>query len=523
VDNFNIRFLALKKHREEIFILCGGICLFVLTLFLPPLADDWAYLASPRIRDLSLAHYRRLCDVLIGTFLQSHPGWFPMLNRILIITSHTVCALLFFKISKTCLKVNSLISLCFALFFLIGGNTIITVINYDCFNQTGSLMFGTMGIYFFLISNKKIHKFVIYLAACILSLCVKESGIVYFAIIPLFGTVKSVINNEFNIKNESKTLAMYYIPGIVLALSYYFSPIIQSEKLWVYGMGDYTVLNYIKGIFRRIVFAYSQINQLSISEIRFNRSIGVFFMALGTILLSMPMLVVSAVSFVNMIKKRSISVLVILLLVSISIIVFTPTLLAMPSPQWWSYNCIVFFANLVFCYILNTIKKQMIINVGVITFGLSSLITTADICVKDYQTTVRQRIAIEKMQSVFSKKSIQNYIVYNINSHQGKRGLYYPGGLFTIQQLFDLGGDLVCVFGYGAKCKSINLSNEVFEYKGNKWAQPEYLNLSDSEFLIHCQTNAKKMVESGEYDLALVVCCQQMSFICMNKGYIIKP
>jgi hypothetical protein len=189
---------------------------------------------------------------------------------------------MFFKISKNFLKVSSIISLCFALFFLIGGNTIITVINYDCFNQTGSLLFGSLGIYLFLTSNKKIHKFIIYLVACILSLCVKESGIVYFAIIPLFGTIKSIINNEFNIKNEIKTLASYYIPGIIIAFSYYLSPIIQSEKLWVYGMGNYTVFDYMKGIFRRIVFAYSQINPLSISEIRLNRSIYVWFMALST-------------------------------------------------------------------------------------------------------------------------------------------------------------------------------------------------------------------------------------------------
>ncbi|GHV41847.1 hypothetical protein AGMMS49546_18690 [Spirochaetia bacterium] len=114
-------------------------------------------------------------------------------------------------------------------------------------------------------------------------------------------------------------------------------------------------------------------------------------------------------------------------------------------------------------------------------------------------------MAIEKIQSVLSDKIIQKYIVYNLNTHQGKRVIYYPGGLFTIQQLFDLGGDLVCVFGYGAKCTSINLCNEEFKYKGNKWAQPEYLNLSDSELLIYCQNDAKKMVESGEYDLALVV------------------
>jgi hypothetical protein len=366
-------------------------------------------------------------------------------------------------------------------------------------------MFGAMGIYFFLNSTKRTHKFIIYFTACVLSLCVKESGIVYFAIIPLFGTIGSIINNEFNIKKEIKTLALYYIPGIILALSYYFSTIIQSEKLWVYGMGNNIILDYIKGIVRRIVFAYTQINQFSIIEIRFNRSVGVYFMASSTVLLSIPMLALSTFSFVNMIKRKSISALVVLILVLISIIVFTPTLLATPAGSPWSYNCIVFFANLVFCYILRMEKKWLIAGISIVTFGLSSLITTTDIYVKDYQTTIRQRMAIEKIQSALSNKTIHNYIVYNLNAHQGKRSIYYPGALFTIPQLFDLGNDLVCVFGYGSSCTSINLCNEKFDYKGNKWSQPKYLNLSDSEFLAYCQADAKKMVESGEYDLALVV------------------
>jgi len=501
----NTIFTLMKKYRDELLIAAGGVLLFILTLFLSPIADDWAYMASPRVRDFSLANYRRLCDVLIGMFLQSHPAWFPMLNRVLIVASHTICALLFYKIAANVLKVKAAISLFFSLVFLIGGNTITTVINYDCFNQTGSLMAGAAGIYFFLKAVSKRKKFIVYFVFCVLALCVKESGIVYFAIIPLFGVIKDIVDDRFDTKIAVKMLSAFYIPGFVCALAYYFSPIIQSEKLWVYGNeNSNTPLRYLLGICMRLVFSYSQADIVSMLKFRAAISANTFVIVLATVLLSIPIFIVALVVIVNFLKKKDIRFLGFLFLVAESIIVFTPTLLAIPTGSLWSYNCIVFFADLVFCFILNTVKRKTVI-VSIVTYALASTITATDIYIQDFQTTIRQDKAIKNLKAALVKEDIKNYVVYNLNTPHDKTGAIYPVTLYNMQQIFDLGGDLMPVFGYGAQCSRINLCNEKFIYKGNSGATPTYFDLSDAALLQYAQEEAQEAVTSGQFDVALVL------------------
>jgi hypothetical protein len=501
----NTIFTLMKKYRDELLIAIGGVLLFILTLFLSPIADDWAYMTSPTIRTFSLARYRRLCDVLIGMFLQSHPAWFPMLNRVLIVVSHTICALLFYKIAANVLKVKAAISLFFSLVFLIGGNTITTVINYDCFNQTGSLMAGAAGIYFFLKASGIRKKFIVYFVFCVLALCVKESGIVYFAIIPLFGVIKDIVDDRFDAKTAVKTLSAFYIPGIVCALAYYFSPIIQSEKLWVYGNeNSNTPLRYLLGICMRLVFSYSRADQVALFRFRAAASLDTFLIVLTTVVLSMPILIVSLVVIVNFLRKKDIRFLGFLFLVAESIIVFTPTLLSSPTGNLHNYNCNVFFAEFVFCFILNTVNRRTVI-ASATAFLLASLITTADIYTQDYQTTVRQDKAIRNLKAALVKEEIKTYIVYNLNTLHEKTGTIYPVTLYNMQQIFDLGGDLMPVFGYGAQCSRINLCNEKFIYKGNSGVTPTYLDLSDAALLQYAQEEARNAVNSGLFDVALVL------------------
>ncbi|MDR2491005.1 MAG: hypothetical protein LBD20_06345 [Spirochaetaceae bacterium] len=495
--------LPVDKYKVEIYLGCGGILLFILSMFIPPIADDWAYLASPRIQEFRLAAFRRICDVLIGMFLQSHPTWFPRLNSVLIIVSHTACAILFYKISVNFLKIKARISLFFAFAFLIGGNTIITVFNYDCFNQTGSLLFGALGIYFFLKSKSIRGKFTAYFVFCILSLCVKESGIVYFAVIPLFGTIKNIEYDNFNIISEVKTLTAFYIPGFICALLYYFSPIIQSEKVFVYGSG-YSIGQYIIGIFSRLVFAYSQVSHNALNRFKGTVSISSLSVTSAGILLSLPILVISAIVIIDYIKNKSIQFLLILLLILNSIIIFTPTLMASYSGSPHNMNCIVFFANFVFCRLMNTIDKKRVL-LCVTAFGMAALISSTNTYIQFIHTSIRQRKSIEKISALLSKEKINTYIVYNINRHQTKKGGQFPATLYNMQQIFGHGSQLMPVVGYSAKSTTVQICNEKLETKGIANSGAAYFNLSDEDLLLYVQQEAQNAVKSGSYDLALIL------------------
>jgi len=281
-----------KEDKNILLITGGGLVLFLLTMLTVPIADDWAYLTSPRIRSgYHIAYYRRFFDILIGLFNQRYPETFPWLNRILIVFTHTLCAVFLYKIAKEMLNIRDKIALIFALLFLIGGNTIVTVVNYDCFNQTGSLMFGAIGIYLFAKTNSIVKKIIIYFMSCILTLSVKEAGIVYFAIIPLFGFIKSINDGDFDLKTEIKTLAKFYVPGFICALAYYLSPIIQSAQLWIYGMRNAPITSYIVGIARRLGFSYTQIDQTSIIAIIRNKIVTIeAVFTVICVLLSIPIL-----------------------------------------------------------------------------------------------------------------------------------------------------------------------------------------------------------------------------------------
>jgi hypothetical protein len=486
-------------------IVAGGVVLYLLTLFTIPIADDWNYLTSPRITEFRLAHYRRLFDVLIGMFNQAHPEWFPHLNRILIVMSHTVCAVFLYKISTRILSVRWGISLAFSLLFLIGGNTIVTVLSYDCFNQTGSLMFGAIGIYYFVTAKKNSSKYIAYFVSCALALCVKESSIVYFVMIPLFGTIKNLLENGHDAKTELKQLSRFYIPGFICTLLYYFSPIIQSEALYTYGMRNDSLMDFAKGIVRRVMFSYTQIDQTSVGAIRTGSAQSWEIPLTGIVaILSIPILLASLIVIINMIRKSDKRFVVVLLLVLQSLIVFTPTLMATSAGTIWSYNCIVFFANLVFCFLLNVLKKKHVV-LCIAAVALSSTLSAANIYYHDIQTGNRQSTAMQTLQEQLDAgKEISGYVVYNLNSNRFTSG-FYPIRLYTMQQMSDLGVDLVSVFGYGAKATAINLTNDVFEYGGNWWSKPEYLDLTDEELFLYAQQEARKSVDRGDYDAALVL------------------
>jgi len=500
-----------KLNKNILIIIGGGIALFFLTMLTTPIADDWIYLSSPKIvSEHRLAFFRRLFDILIGLFNQKYPETFPWFNRILIVSSHTVCAVFLYKISKEILAVRANISLVFALLFLIGGNAVLTVVNYDCFNQTGSLMFGAMGIYFFTKAKSIAKKYIIYFASCILALCVKESGIVYFAIIPLFGFIKSLNDDNFNLKAEMKTLVQFCIPGFICALLYYFSPIIQSEKLWVYGTENIPIKGYVIGTILRLFFSYTQLYAFSIRN-PINVLMGNIPLSPEIIstfshsILPIPILLLSFIIFMNHVKNKSKNALVFLLLVLLSIIVFTPTLISNAGGSIWNRNCIVFFTNLAFCYLLNA-KRSKVLNLCIIMFAITSIISCSMLLHENIQTCIRQEKAIQLIKSKYDQtKKISTYKVFNLNVNKAPADNAYPYKLYSMQQIFELGRNMISIFGYDAKYTSVSLTNDKFEYSENPGNSPEYIELNDIELLEYAQNEAQKSVDSGNFDLAIVL------------------
>jgi len=499
----NAIFTLMKKYRDELLIAAGGVLLFILTLFLLPIGDDWGYWTSPRVQNFSLANYRRLCDVLIGMFLQSHPSWFPMLNRVLIVASHTVCALLFYKIALN-LKAKPAIALCFALVFCLAGNSSLTAVNYDCFNQTGTLMFGVAGIYFFLKAGSIHKKFIVYFVFCVLAICVKESGIVYFAILPLFGVIKDIVNGKFDAKNAVKTLSIFYIPGFICALAYYFSPIIQSQKMFTYsGTSPYTPLDYAIGIVMRLAFSYSQTSLVEALKSRDLASMNTLVVTLITFLLSLPLLTTALRTLITFCQKKDCRALTLLLLIAASVIIFAPTLLATPYGTSHTYNGITFFAYLALCAALSAARRKTAV-VSMAAFTLAAVITGADIYLQDFQTSARQAAAIRRVREKLVKTDVERFVVYDLNIQRGKQGRCYPVALYTMQQVLDYGDTLVAVFGWNAKGSVVIMSNEAINVHTLTY-KPVYFDLSDAALLQHAQEEARNAVNSDQFDVALVL------------------
>jgi len=498
-----------KYDRNILLIVAGGLVLFFLTMLTVPIGDDWSYLTSPTIRTgYRLAEFRRLFDILIGLFNQTHPETFPWLNRVLIVSTHTVCAIFLYKISKEILNVGGRITLVFALLFLIGGNTIVTVINYDCFNQTASLMFGVIGIWGFTTAKSIVKKYMAYFLSCILALCAKEAGIVYFAIIPLFGLIRSINDGDVDVKSEIKTLMKFYVPGFICALAYYLSPVIQSdtEKFAVARRANTSITSYIIGIVRRLGFSYTQIDQTSIIAIIRNRTLTIeAVITTACILLSFPILLLSMSVFIKLVKGKNKSAIAFLLIVLSSVISFTPTLLSSAYGSIWSQNCIVFFANMAFAYLLNKAEGKTLY-ICVTAFVLSSIISGTGLMYQDIQTGIRQEKAIESIKAQYdNNKEVSTYKVINLNANRAQNGYSYPFRQYSIQQIFGFGQEMVCIFGYGAKCTTVNLTNDKFEYTMLIVNLPEYMELTDDELLKYAQNEAMDSVMNDGYDLAMVV------------------
>ncbi|MDD6211073.1 MAG: hypothetical protein PUB21_10760 [Bacteroidales bacterium] len=216
----------LSSNQKIIFSGTFAVIL-IATLFIMPYGDDWSYRTEPHFYD-SLSSIPlfpenggkwRPFDSLWGAFMGIMPWAYPFLNHLFVVGGHFLSAYLLFLTGKR-FGFSQRASFISAMLFVISGNTFATFSSIDSLNQSLSLTFGMLAVWFFIKRDKP--DYFLYLLFAILSVCWKESGFFFFLIAPLMRFVlrfrKISAIGEARLKEE-------YLPfliGFVATLVYFF-------------------------------------------------------------------------------------------------------------------------------------------------------------------------------------------------------------------------------------------------------------------------------------------------------------
>lgn len=138
-------------------------------------------------------HWRPI-DVLWGVFVGYFPWGYPALNHIIIVIGHFISSYLLFLFGIR-FEFSKKTSFVATIVFALSGNVFATVYSIDSINQSLSLTFGLLGVWF-CIKNEKIV-YLPYIIFSILSVCAKETGFFFF----LIGPSMRFVSNHRNIRS----------------------------------------------------------------------------------------------------------------------------------------------------------------------------------------------------------------------------------------------------------------------------------------------------------------------------------
>ncbi len=207
----------MKSKYRCIFYFLSFAILFLLTLKISPLADDWYYLTSPNLNPeltqlLPNELFWRPFDALFGFLLGQIPMLFPYLNRAFVITAHILSVYYMEKCLRHFEIKDWVVNFC-VLYAMFSSAIYATIVSPDGLNQAYSLLFGIVGLYQYIKNPHKLS----YVFFCALSTLCKESGIVWICIIPFFNIMISLkkIGEIFSDKQKRfETLKAILIAGI---------------------------------------------------------------------------------------------------------------------------------------------------------------------------------------------------------------------------------------------------------------------------------------------------------------------
>jgi len=467
-----------KKHIHIAWICAIGLVLLVASLFLTPLGDDWGYSTTPQIgREFAMSS--RPFDLLYGMLLGTIPFAFPILNHIIVVVAHCVSCVAFYLIATNVLKVKSTHSFLFSILFAISSTCYATVFSIDSLNQSLSLCFGVVGIYAYMrFSQHAIAKTILYLVCSILATFSKESGIVFFFIIPLF----DLYCNGFKIAWK-QTLINYVLGG---AFCLFFVQLVRSSK----NMGSFSPINIIKNTVVHLGFSALQFDTVSF----FGH--GEIVVPIVTAVLSLPLLLLIFKTIIQRLVKKDFRVVFLGFLAVLS--TFPQNLLA--GIQEMNSYPTVFFMTLFFAYLCKDWNKKTLY------IALTPYLASALICggIKYgalYKLSLQSQEVLSNIEAQTSHVSPRKVKVYPINVfNEDSYGVFVLSPSGTI----GYGHGVKSIYGY-----DVQLEIECYHNRTDKTVisstYSTLINVPDEELLSLLQEHAQEEVDNSEFDLCLIL------------------
>ena len=194
-------------------------------LFIMPYGDDWGYSSEPKIGE-SLAHLKilpeggkwRPLEVIYGYLLGFIPWAYPVLNHIIVVTGHFISAYFFILIGMR-FGFTRTVSFWSGILFIISGNTFATFSSVDSINQSLSLAFGVLSVWY-CVKKDRIN-YPLYILFCWLSVLSKESGFLFFLVGPAFYAANRFVTFKGIKRRDWKSLIAPFGIGLLMVLLYF--------------------------------------------------------------------------------------------------------------------------------------------------------------------------------------------------------------------------------------------------------------------------------------------------------------
>lgn len=470
--------IACKKKRSHILLICA-VCfvILILSFFLTPIGDDWGYSTVPLI-NRSFVMSSRPLDSLFGFLLAEIPFAFPALNHILVVVCHGISAVTLYLIATNILKISDRRSFLFAVTFAVSSTCCATVLSIDSINQSLSLCLGVVGIYGYMRwSGNAIVRAIVYLVFCILATFSKESGIVFFGIIPLFDVYFNGIRSTWK-----PTLVNYVLGG---AFCLFFVKLVSSTK----GVGSLSILNAIKNTVFHMGFSALQLD--TVSFFGYNRLV----LPAVTAVLCLPLLILVAKTLVQKLLKKDWLVLFLIALVVLS--TFPQNLLA-GAQEMNSYPT-VFFMLLFFAYLSKDWNKKTIYCV-MAPYLAAALISGGIKYASMHKLSVQSQEILENIAEQTQQFSPRKTKVFAVNVFSEEAyGVYVLSPAGTI----GYGHGVKDIYGYGTYVE--------VDYYHNRTDRTlidvpsTLIHVADEEFLETLKQLAKDEIENNGFDLCLIL------------------
>ena len=454
-----------------------NLIILILSCFLTPIGDDWGYSTVPLINRTFVMNSRPF-DSLFGFLLGKIPFAFPILNHIVVVVAHCISSVVLYLMATNILQISRKRSFLFSVVFAVSSACCATVFSIDSLNQSLSLCFGVIGIYAYTRwSNNAVIKGILYLVFCILATFSKESGIVFFLIVPLFDLQLK------GMKATWKQLLVHYALGGVFCL--FFVKLVSASK----GVGGIAIVNTIKNTLVHMGFSAVQFDTVSFF------GYGKVVLPIVTVVLSLPLLFFVGKTIVQRLIKKDVMV---IFLGFLTVVSTFPQNLLSGTQEMNSYPT-VFFMMLFFAYLCKEWTKKTIY-CAVAPYLLSALICGGIKFTAMYRLSIQSQeilVDIAEQTEQYSPRKTKVYAVNVFNEDAYGVFVLSPSGTIGY------GHAVKDVFGYGTYVDVDYYYNQTD--KKPIGDDPTLIDVSDEEFVATLKEMAHDELESGRFDLCLII------------------